>query len=192
MRLTTVAIAIVAALTALPAWSQSESDIANQIRAASRWPQAAQEARDAGVPVDDVAEFFRIVRENEYLSRDVRRLLLAVALQASAWGPETIVGEVSSALEGGDSPHAVREMLLAGPPPGEDGEWAPRSGMGSGDRTGRHPGEENEPGRTWEPGSGQGLGNGTGRHQDSDRDWPSRSGEGPRDRSGVGRQEGSQ
>lgn len=158
-----------------------EFEAAGQIRAASRWPHAAQEARDAGVPAAGVSELFEIVRERDYSSRDVRRLLLTIASQASAWGTDVVVERACEWLAAGATPADVRGRITAGPAEGDG--WAPRTGRGRGDSTGRVPdGQDPE---TWQPGSRGGEGSGTGLHVPGTRDWPTRSGEGPRDRSGI-------
>ena len=93
-------------LIALPgaADAQAEADtdtLTQQVRAAAHWPHAAQQARDAGVPSDEMAALFEFVREQDYLSRDVRRLVLAIAARASDWGSNQIVAEARTALESG-------------------------------------------------------------------------------------------
>jgi hypothetical protein len=135
------------------------------------------------VPSDELAALFEFVREQDYLSRDVRRLVLAIAARASDWGSDQIVAEARTALESGASPTEVRDRLLAEPAPEQPGgDWEPRSGSGPGDGTGR----AGDQGR-WEPGSGSGPGSGAGiAAPEQERDWAVRSGNGPRDRSGVG------
>ena len=168
--------------------AQSEPDadpLSQQVRAASRWPQAAQEARGAGVPNEDIQALFEFVRENDYSSRDVRRLVVSVAGQANAWGPEEIVELVITRLRDGETPLDVRERIMGGPAVRHvdpNGGPVPGSG-GGGNGEGWNHGEE----RDWAPGSGRGPGNGAGQAAPPpERDWPARSGGGPGDRSGVG------
>ena len=169
--------------------AQSEPDeitVSHQIRAAARWPQAASEAVSAGVSEESIQALFRVVRENDFPSRDVRRLVITIAGQAAAWGPEEIMREVQAGLNTGEGPLDLRERLIAGPE-GDGGAaepvWVPGEGNGSGDRANSGGGGE----RQWPPGTGAGPGNGAGQAERApDRDWPTRSGEGPGDRTGIG------